>query len=120
MSENPALETSVRKAVEADIVAAINKGLIDATTDSAAVATVLGLADSVDYLAANGGLNIEGKFDNVSVPTLLRYLSALNLTPNGRAVNAGKIVAAKGGGVSGAQRTSKLASISKLQARAAH
>lgn len=93
--EDDALETSVRVAVEADIKSAIKANLVDQATDAAAIATTLGLADNVDYLIANGGLNVEGKFDNVSIPTLLRYLSALNLTPNGRAVNSGKAPAAK-------------------------
>lgn len=44
-----------------------------------AVATARVLADRIDELAANGFLDGNGKLDNVSVPTFLRYLVALGL-----------------------------------------
>jgi hypothetical protein len=52
--------------------------------DAGAVAVLLGLAESVDYLLTHEGLTPSGKLDNVSVPTYLRYCESLGLTPAGR------------------------------------
>jgi hypothetical protein len=43
------------------------------------------LAGQVDYLLANDGLSPAGKFDNVTIPTYLKYAEALGMTPAARA-----------------------------------
>lgn len=53
--------------------------------DAAAVAAMVVLARQIDYLDESDFLREDGKLDNVSVPTFLRYLDALGLTPAGRA-----------------------------------
>lgn len=52
--------------------------------DAGAVAVLLGLAGAVDYLLKHDGLTPDGKLDNVSIPTYLRYCESLGLTPAGR------------------------------------
>jgi hypothetical protein len=47
---------------------------------SATVAAARVLADRIDEIAPMGFVDKSGKLDNVSVPTYLRYLSALGLT----------------------------------------
>ena len=58
--------------------------------DAGAIATLLKLAGQIDYLIEHDGLNAEGKFDNVSVPTYLKYAESLGLTPAARARIEGK------------------------------
>lgn len=53
--------------------------------DAGAVAVLLELARAIDVMAANDGLRPDGKLDNVSVPTYLRFCESLGLTPAGRA-----------------------------------
>lgn len=56
-------------------------GLTDADRGTAAAA--LRLAEAIDQIDGDG-LNPGGKLDNVSVPTFLRYMGALGLTPEAR------------------------------------
>ncbi|MGZ6836764.1 MAG: terminase small subunit [Blastococcus sp.] len=63
--------------------------------DAGAVQTLRLLAVKVDALEG-GDLNADGKFDNVSIPTYLRYCEALGLTPAGR-VKLGPVKEAVGG-----------------------
>ena len=53
--------------------------------DAGAIAALLKLADKIDYLLVNDGMSEDGKFDNVSIPTYLKYCESLGLTPAGRA-----------------------------------
>ena len=53
--------------------------------DAGAIAALLKLASKIDYLMANDGMSEDGKFDNVSIPTYLKYCESLGLTPAGRA-----------------------------------
>ena len=71
--------TSVRQATEDAVNAAEHLTKMDA----GAVAALLKLADQIDYLYEHG-TSEDGKFDNVSVPTYLRYCESLGLTPAGR------------------------------------
>ncbi|MEE8738299.1 MAG: hypothetical protein SOI66_05245 [Bifidobacterium sp.] len=48
--------------------------------NSVVVATARSLAIRLDYLFANDFVTSSGKFDNVTVPTFLKYLQALGLT----------------------------------------
>ncbi|WEV68728.1 hypothetical protein OZX73_05400 [Bifidobacterium sp. ESL0775] len=48
--------------------------------DSATVATARVLAARIDSIAKNGFTDENGKLDNVTVPTFLKYLQALGLT----------------------------------------
>lgn len=50
--------------------------------DAGAVATLLHIAGQID--AQTNGLTPDGKLDNVSVPTYLKYCDALGLTPVAR------------------------------------
>jgi hypothetical protein len=52
--------------------------------DKGSVAMLLALAAAADYLLENDGLSPAGKFDNVTIPTYLRYARELGLTPAGR------------------------------------
>lgn len=65
--------------------------------DAGAVQVLRGLARSVDYLLAHDGLNESGRFDNVTVPTFLRYCEQLGLTPMGRKALAEKKQESSGG-----------------------
>ena len=60
--------------------------------DDGAVSVLLELARQIDVMAANGGLREDGKLDNVSIPTYLRFCESLGLTPAGRE----KLTAKKG------------------------
>lgn len=51
--------------------------------DAGVVAVLLRLADAIDAIDENG-LNPAGKLDNVSIPTYLKYASALGLSVEGR------------------------------------
>lgn len=76
----PAKDASVADAVEQSLKAAAH--LTD--LDAGSVQVLRGLAASVDYLNDHDGLNESGRFDNVTVPTFLRYCEQLGLTPAGR------------------------------------
>jgi hypothetical protein len=65
--------------------------------DRGAVEALRGLAAQVDYLLASGGLREDGKLDNVSVPTYLKFCEALGLTPAGREKLSEKKPEAPGG-----------------------
>ncbi len=52
--------------------------------DRGAVEALRTLAAAIDVLAANDGLREDGKLDNVSVPTYLKFCDSLGLTPAGR------------------------------------
>jgi hypothetical protein len=52
--------------------------------DAGAVAVLLELARQIEVMADNGGLREDGKLDNVSIPTYLRFCESLGLTPAGR------------------------------------
>lgn len=75
-------------------VAALERSIANAThlraRDSAAIAAARVLARRIDILDENGGLDDNGKLDNVSVPTFLKYLQALNLLPEPAAVQTAK------------------------------
>jgi len=66
---------------------AVDKSIRNAThltdADAGAIAALRMLADRVDILTANDWI-VEGKLDNVSVPTFLRYCESLGLTPVAR------------------------------------
>lgn len=64
--------------------------------DAGAVAVLLQMAKSVDYLLEHDGLTPDGKLDNVSIPTYLRYCESLGLTPAGRVKLSEKKEAAGG------------------------
>ncbi|MFC9966324.1 hypothetical protein ACFVH4_19015 [Nocardia ignorata] len=49
-----------------------------------AVAVLRTLAKTLDKLLETGFVTESGKFDNVSMPTYLRYCESLGLTPAGR------------------------------------
>lgn len=84
---------SVEDATEVALGAA--QHLTDA--DKGAVEALRVLARQVDYLAANGGLREDGKLDNVSVPTYLKFCESLGLTPAGRSKLGEKKPEGKGG-----------------------
>lgn len=71
------------------VAAATEASLADAThlteSDAGAVAMLRRLAKAADQVLQNGGLTESGNFDNVTVPTYLRYCEALALTPASRA-----------------------------------
>jgi hypothetical protein len=69
----------IRLATDKSIRAATH--LTDA--DAGMVATLKMLADRLDVLTVNDWV-VEGKLDNVSVPTFLRYCEHLGLSPAGR------------------------------------
>lgn len=71
---------SVASETESAIAAA---DLTDA--DAGAAQVLRELAGQVDYLLANDGLSPAGKFDNVTIPTYLKYAEALGMTPASRA-----------------------------------
>ncbi|MFD4438999.1 hypothetical protein ACFWPK_04375 [Nocardia sp. NPDC058519] len=52
--------------------------------DMGAVAVLRQLAKTLDKLLKTGFVTESGKFDNVSMPTYLRYCESLGLTPAGR------------------------------------
>src|SRR5690606_24771159 len=52
--------------------------------DMGAVAVLRQLARTLDKLLKTGFVTESGKFDNVSMPTYLRYCESLGLTPAGR------------------------------------
>lgn len=86
----------VSTALERSLAAAKH---LDPERDAAAVAAARALARRLDELAANGWA-VDGRMDNVTAPTFLRYLAALNLVgdldlqkgsgPRNRAANAPK------------------------------
>lgn len=69
----------IRTAIDASITAATH--LTD--MDKGMVAALRMLADRVDVLAECDWV-VDGKLDNVSVPTFLRYCEHLGLSPAGR------------------------------------
>lgn len=72
-------------------------GLVE--SDRGIVAATLRLADLIDQID-DMGLNPAGKLDNVSLPTYLKYMGALGLTPQARAA-AARPTKAKAGGAGG-------------------
>jgi hypothetical protein len=76
----PKQKTSVRAETEDAVKAA---GL--EPQDFGVARVLIELAGQVDYLLANDGLSPAGKFDNVTVPTYLKYAEALGMTPAARA-----------------------------------
>ena len=75
-----------------DTVADATEAAIEAAThltvmDSGAVATLRVLAQKIDALATDEVQSLDdlkAKFDNVSVPTYLKFCDSLGLTPAGR------------------------------------
>lgn len=63
--------------------------------DRGTAAAALRLAEAIDQIDGDG-LNPGGKLDNVSVPTFLRYMGALGLTPEARKAAAPRKEAAGG------------------------
>jgi hypothetical protein len=56
-----------------------------------------GLARTVDEILANGLITSSGKFDNVTIPTYLKFCESLGLTPGGRGEEFEKPKGASGG-----------------------
>lgn len=52
--------------------------------DAGAIEVLRTLARNVDFLAENFGMGVEGKLDNVSIPTYRAYCEQLGLTPLSR------------------------------------
>ncbi len=114
-SSAPAVAQTVVEATETALAAAYrDKKLLPA--DAAAVAALRVLAKKVDALAdVEAGVNalgelVEGKknpyqLDNVTVPTFLKYLDALGLTPAGRRALAVASKSPEGGGGTRGGRT---------------
>ena len=71
---------AVADATEASIRAATHLSDLD----KGAVEALRTLAVAIDVLAATGGVREDGKLDNVSVPTYLKFCESLGLTPAGR------------------------------------
>jgi hypothetical protein len=67
-----ATETSIQAATH---LTAVDRGAVEALRT---------LAVAIDALAATGGVREDGKLDNVSVPTYLKFCESLGLTPVGR------------------------------------
>lgn len=76
---------------------AIANGTHLTPADAGAVAALRALAPIVDH-CIRFGINKQGKFDNVSVPTYLKALDALGLTPAGRIKLTGPPKPESGGG----------------------
>lgn len=72
---------SVVDETEAAVAAAKKSGMLGAS-DAGAVAVLLHMATQID--AQVDGLTPDGKLDNVSVPTYLKFCDALGLTPTSR------------------------------------
>ena len=69
-------------ATEASIQAARSTGALE-DADAGALAALRRIARQIDA-QSNTGLTPDGKLDNVSIPTYLKYCDALGLTPAGR------------------------------------
>lgn len=82
MSEATFGHDSVLEATDAALSEAYACGQLT-SFDAGAVATLRHIARQID--AQVGGLTPDGKLDNVSVPTYLKYLGELGLTPGSRA-----------------------------------
>lgn len=65
--------------------------------DRGAVEALRVLAAQIDVLASNDGLREDGKLDNVSLPTYLKFCDSLGLTPAGRTKLGEKKPEAPGG-----------------------
>lgn len=102
---------SILEEAGASVEAARGSGLIG-DEDRAAVAALLMLAEQLDQLV--DGLTPDGKLDNVSAPTFLKYLDALGLTPAARRQRADK-----GGEAQGEDPSSGLAAVRKMAGRKA-
>lgn len=72
---------SVFSKTRAAVKAAREAGVVEAT-DSGTVEVLYTLAKNIDGL--EDGLTVDGKLDNVSIPTFLKYADALGLTPTAR------------------------------------
>lgn len=72
---------SVFSKTRAAVKAAREAGVVE-PTDSGTVEVLYTLAKNIDGL--EDGLTIDGKLDNVSIPTFLKYADALGLTPTAR------------------------------------
>lgn len=78
------------RTIASETEAAINAADHLTDRDRGAVEVLRRLAEQADYLVAHGGMSEAGKFDNVTIPTYLRYAEALQLTPTARADKTGK------------------------------
>lgn len=90
---------SIPKNIRAAVRHAVDQAQHLTEMDYAMVAVLFRLADQIEYLLDNNGLNAEGKFDNVSIPVFLKYCDALGLTVASRAAvakNQGQPVVGKG------------------------
>ncbi len=74
---------SISKATERSVQSARASGELG-DKDAGAVAVLLELARQVEYLAANDGMREDGRLDNVSIPTYLKFCESLGLTPVSR------------------------------------
>lgn len=87
--------STVREATEESLQAASHLG----AEDAGAVSALLVLADKVDQLGES--------FDNVTLPTYLKYCESLGLTPAGRARLTEKKTEAPSGKLSGLRSVPK-------------
>lgn len=88
---------SAARTVAGQTAAAVAAATHLTDADAGAVEVLQRLAGTIDSLLASGFLTETGKFDNVSIPTYLRYCESLGLTPAGR-VKLGEKESAGGGG----------------------
>ena len=64
-------------AVNTTINEAVRRGVIDPVLHAAPISVMRGIAETID---TPGFPIIEDRYDNVSIPTLLKYLQSLGLT----------------------------------------
>ena len=67
----------IEQALEESIDEAVNRGIIDRKLHAAPLAVMLSLAKTIDTPTFP---IVEDKYDNVSIPTLLRYMQSMGLT----------------------------------------
>lgn len=102
---------SVRDQSEEAVEAARDAGILT-DADGAAIAALYHLAEMIDSQV--DGMTPDGKLDNVSVPTFLKYAEALGLTPLSRSkIQAVMKESAKG---EGADRGDKGSGLGKFRA----
>ena len=68
----------IERAVQTSIEAGISAGTIDRKLHAAAIASMLTIARTIDL--PTFPMVGDDRYDNVSIPTLLRYLQAMGLT----------------------------------------
>lgn len=76
------MDETVVDATERSLTAAKKSGHLG-DLDAGAVAVLMRMARQIDA-QTDGGLTPDGKLDNVSIPTYLKFCESLGLTPAGR------------------------------------